>query len=110
MAIYTVRIESVDAVIPLPGSYTVILHFKNPNGTYANDARLPHGYRQDVFIKEFPVSIDFQFPEDNFCISDIITQITIEGNGVYETGEIRGELNVIIEDVISVINIEKECK
>ena len=109
MKLYRIQIKGVNAPFLIPAHYTVIIHFKNPNGTYANDDRLPHGYRQNVFIDRLPFSVDFQFPADNFYISDIITQVSIIGDGVQETGEVQGELNLLTEDTVLVLNIEKEC-
>lgn len=84
---------------------TVVLYFKNPNGTYANDERLPHGHRQTVLLKEFPLVVDFPFPSDKeFVIEEIITNIVLECKGVTEQGEITSKLTVS-SNQISVINV-----
>lgn len=83
----------------------VILHFKNPNGTYANDERLPHGHRQTVLLKELPFSVDFPFPSDeDFVIDEIITNVVVDCKGVIEQGEVLSKLTVS-SNQISVIKV-----
>lgn len=109
MAKYEIVIESVDsAIFRLGESYDITIHFKNENGTYATDQRLPHGHRQKAVISQLPYKIYFEFPESNFYISKIITCVTVSNSIMSETGEVEGELNVL-EDRLEVLDAESIC-
>lgn len=109
MAKYEIVIEGVNsAVFKLGERYDVILHFKNPNGTYAMDPRLPHGYRQKVTIDQLPFKVYFDFPESNFYISKIVTCITISNSNMSETGEIESDLN-LLESRLEVLDVQSIC-
>ncbi len=102
--LYRIAIEEAPNVA-VGDECTVILYFKNPNGTYANDSRLPHGHRQTVTLKELPLVLDFPFPSDEeFVIEEIITNIVLECKGVTEQGEITSKLTVS-PNQISIINV-----
>ena len=110
MAQYEIVIESVDSdSFKIGESYDVTLHFKNPNGTYATDPRLPHGHRQTVVIDQLPFKVYFDFPESNFYISDITTCVTISNATMSETGEVDTELN-LLEDRLEVLDVKSICE
>ena len=96
-------IGSMSADIPM----NVTIHFKNPNGTYAMDPRLPHGHTQYyVFGGDLPFVVDFEFPSDeDFVIDDIITCITLSQPGKEEYGESRSRLVVVNNQITSIKSV-----
>ncbi len=106
---YEITIQEISSLaFKLGHTYSIALHFKNPNGTYTNDHRLPNGYRQKATIDSLPFSVTFDFPELNFYISDIITCITVSNEIMLESGEVRGELN-LLQEKLEVLDIKSLC-
>lgn len=103
--LYRIKILDVGSMsldIPM----NVIIHFKNPNGTYAIDPRLPHGHRQSVSVDSVPFVVDFEFPSDeDFVIDDIITCITLSQSGKEEYGESRSKLVVVNNQITSIKSV-----
>lgn len=103
--LYRIKILDVGSIdIGLP--INVALHFKNPNGTYAMDTRIPHGHRQSVSVDSLPFVVDFEFPsKEDFVIDDIITCVTLSQPGKEEYGESRSKLVVVNNQITSIKSI-----